>query len=120
MSTRTVVLESACFDPVAVRQASKKYGIRTDSSFRFERSVDIKAVISAQSRAALLIRQLAGGEICRGRIDLYPNPKVSGPIDLRVSRVNKILGFPLSEEKIGEYLKTAGDEIGNALIQWGS
>jgi len=111
MSTRTVVLESACFDPVTVRQASKKYGIRTDSSFRFERSVDISAVISAQSRAALLIRNLAGGEICRERIDLYPNPKISKPIDLRVQRVNKILGFSLSEQKIGEYLQRLGLQL---------
>jgi len=111
MSTRTVVLESACFDPVTVRQASKKYGIRTDSSFRFERSVDISAVISAQSRAALLIRKLAGGEICRERIDLYPNPKISKPIDLRVQRVNKILGFSLSEQKIGEYLQRLGLQL---------
>jgi phenylalanyl-tRNA synthetase beta chain len=108
LSTRTVVLESACFDPVTVRQASKKYGIRTDSSFRFERYVDISAVISAQSRAALLIRELAGGDICRDRIDLYPNPNISKPIDLRVSRVNKILGFSLSEQKIGEYLQRLG------------
>jgi phenylalanyl-tRNA synthetase beta chain len=107
-TTRTVVLETACFDPVMVRQASKKYGIRTDSSFRFERSVDISAVMSAQSRAALLIRELAGGDICRERIDLYPNPKVSTPIDLRVARVNKILGFSLSEQQIGEYLQRLG------------
>lgn len=107
-STRTVVLESACFNPVAVRQASKKYGIRTDSSFRFERSVDIAAVISAQSRAALLIQELAGGDICRERLDLYPSPNILQPIDLRVSRVNKILGFVLTEQKIGEYLKRLG------------
>ena len=110
-STRTVVLESACFDPVTVRKASKKYGIRTDSSFRFERSVDISAVISAQSWAALLIRQLAGGEICRDRIDLYPNPNIPKPINLRVSRVNKILGFSLSEQKIGEYLQRLGMQL---------
>jgi phenylalanyl-tRNA synthetase beta chain len=111
MSTRTVVLESACFDPVTVRQASKKYGIRTDSSFRFERYVDISAVISAQNRAAVLIQQLAGGEICRDRIDLYPSPSVASPIDLRVLRVNKILGFSLSEQKIGEYLKRLGMQL---------
>jgi phenylalanyl-tRNA synthetase beta chain len=111
LSTRTVVLESASFDPVSVRQASKKYGIRTDSSFRFERYVDISAVISAQSRAALLIQQLAGGEICRERVDLYPAPNVSLPIDLRVSRVNKVLGFSLSEQKIGEYLKRLGMQL---------
>jgi phenylalanyl-tRNA synthetase beta chain len=107
-STRNVVLESACFDPVIVRKGSKKYGIRTDSSFRFERSVDIEAVRTAQTRAALLIRELAGGEICRGRIDLYPHPKLPQPIDLRVSRVNQILGLNLSGQRIGEYLERLG------------
>jgi phenylalanyl-tRNA synthetase beta chain len=107
-STRNVVLESACFDPVIVRKGSKKYGIRTDSSFRFERSVDIEAVKTAQTRAALLIRELAGGEICRGRIDLYPHPKLPQPIDLRVSRVNQILGLNLSGQAIGEYLERLG------------
>ncbi|MDA0690832.1 MAG: phenylalanine--tRNA ligase subunit beta [Nitrospinae bacterium] len=107
-STRTVVLESAYFDPVIVRKGSKEYGIRTDSSFRFERTVDIAAVRAAQSRAALLIRQLAGGEICRGRIDLYPHPKPLPSIDLRVSRVNQILGLNLSGQVIGEYLERLG------------
>lgn len=107
-STRNVVLESAYFDPVMVRKGSKKYGIRTDSSFRFERTVDIEAVTAAQSRAALLIHQLAGGEICRGRIDLYPHPQPSPSVDLRVSRVNKVLGLSLSGQQIGEYLKRLG------------
>ncbi|GJL77634.1 MAG: phenylalanine--tRNA ligase beta subunit [Nitrospinaceae bacterium] len=107
-STRNVVLESACFDPVVVRKGSKKYGIRTDSSFRFERTVDVESVITAQTRAALLIRQLAGGEICKGRIDLYPNPKPAPSIDLRISRVNKILGLNLTNQKIVEYLERLG------------
>jgi phenylalanyl-tRNA synthetase beta chain len=104
-STRNVVLESACFDSVTVRKGSKKFGLRTDSSFRFERMVDIESVKTAQSRAALLIRQLAGGEICKGRIDLYPHPQPLLSIDLRVSRVNQVLGLSLSGSTIGEYLE---------------
>ena len=59
-----VVLESACFDPTTVRKGSKKYGLRSDSSYRFERGVDWNGVVSAQARAALMIKELAGGEIC--------------------------------------------------------
>ena len=103
--TRTVVLESAYFDPATVRKASGKYGLRTDSSFRFEREVDISAVITAQSRAALLMREIAGGKICAGRIDEYPNPHKPRPIPFRVSRANKTLGMDLRADEIVGYLQ---------------
>ena len=116
-STRNLVIESAFFDPATVRKGSKKYSIRTDSSFRFERTVDIETVITAQSRAALLIQKIAGGDICRGRIDVYPNPEPLPPIDLRISRVNKILGSNLSGKRIGEYLGRLG--IGSEAAETG-
>ncbi|MFQ5672190.1 MAG: phenylalanine--tRNA ligase subunit beta [Nitrospinales bacterium] len=91
-ATRTVALESAFFDPVSVRRTSKKYGLRTDSSYRFERRVDIDGVIDAQSRAAQLIRDLAGGTLCKGRIDIYPKPRDRQVIRLRMARLRKMLG----------------------------
>ncbi|CCQ89275.1 putative Phenylalanyl-tRNA synthetase beta chain [Nitrospina gracilis 3/211] len=109
--TTTVALESAYFDPVTVRQASKKYGLRSDSSYRFERGVDIEAVITAQSRAALLIRELAGGEILNGRFDIYPNPVPRKQIALRVSRTNQVLGTAFEPDKIFDYLRGLGLEI---------
>ncbi|HCG71833.1 MAG TPA: phenylalanine--tRNA ligase subunit beta, partial [Nitrospina sp.] len=69
-ATKNIVLESACFDSSAIRKASKKYGLRSDSSYRFERGVDMEGVITAQARAACLIQELAGGGICKGRIDV--------------------------------------------------
>ena len=60
-STRNVVLESACFDSATIRKSSKKYGLRSDSSYRFERGVDMGGVITAQARAACLIKELAKG-----------------------------------------------------------
>ena len=108
LATRWMVLESAFFDPVTVRKSSKKYNLRSDSSYRFERSVDIEAVITAQSRAALLIKELAGGEICAGRIDIYPTPRERAGIDLRISRTNQILGTQLSAETITGHLKALG------------
>ncbi|CAI2717796.1 phenylalanine--tRNA ligase subunit beta [Nitrospina watsonii] len=111
--TTTVALESACFDPVSVRQASKKYGLRSDSSFRFERGVDIEAVITAQSRAALLIRELAGGEILKDRFDDYPKPRMRKQIDLRVARAHQVLGTELGTEKILGYLKGLGLNVVN-------
>lgn len=107
-STQTVVLESAAFDPVVVRKASKKYGLRSDSSYRFERGVDIEAVATASSRAALLIQELAGGEICEGRIDLYKKSKKPNRFDFRISRTNQVLGTRLAAPRIMKYLKGLG------------
>ncbi|MBI4382416.1 MAG: phenylalanine--tRNA ligase subunit beta [Nitrospinae bacterium] len=112
--SKTVALESACFDPSAVRKASKKYGLRSDSSYRFERGVDIEGVIAAQSRAALLVRELAGGTICAGRIDLYPAPRDAKPVLLRVSRVNKILGNRFSRDRVENLLRRLGMQIEKA------
>lgn len=110
-TTSHVVLESACFDPATVRKGSKKYGLRSDSSYRFERGVDWNGVVSAQARAALLIKELAGGEICSGRIDIYPEAGKPIIVPLRVSRVNQLLGGSFSAEQIQDLLSRLGMEI---------
>lgn len=110
-TTSHVVLESACFDPATVRKGSKKYGLRSDSSYRFERGVDWNGVVSAQARAALLIKELAGGEICSGRIDIYPEAGKPIVVPLRVSRVNQLLGGSFSAEQIQDLLSRLGMEI---------
>ena len=98
-----IILESASFDSVIVRKGSKKYGLRSDSSIRFERGVDIKGMIAAQIRAALLIKKLAGGIISKGRVDVYPLPLPNKVIFLRVSRLNEVLGCRLSVDHIEIY-----------------
>jgi phenylalanyl-tRNA synthetase beta chain len=108
VSTKTVVLESASFDPVAVRKASKKYGLRSDSSYRFERGVDVEAVATASSRAALLIQELAGGDICKGRVDIYFHSRKANRFDFRISRTNQVLGTQLGAPKILKYMKGLG------------
>ena len=110
-TTNHVVLESAYFDPATIRKASKKYGLRSDSSYRFERGVDWKGVVSAQARAALLIKELAGGEICSGRVDIYPEEEKSKIVSLRVSRVNQLLGGSFSAKQIQDLLSLLGMEI---------
>ena len=103
-STRNIILESASFNSVVVRKGSKNYGLRSDSSIRFERGVDIQGVVSAQSRTALLIRKLAGGAIRKGRIDVYPTPQPIRKISLRISRLNQVLGCTLSADRIEDCL----------------
>ena len=110
-ATSHVVLESACFDPATIRKGSKKYGLRSDSSYRFERGVDWNGVVSAQARAALLIKELASGEICSGRIDIYPEEGKPIVVPLRVSRVNQLLGGSFTVEQIQNLLSRLGMEI---------
>ena len=114
-ATKNIVLESACFDSSVIRKASKKYGLRSDSSYRFERGVDMEGVISAQARAACLIKELAGGDICKGRIDIYPKTRENIQVALRVSRVNLLLGADFSAEQIKEIISRLGLKVGEAI-----
>ena len=110
-TTSHIVLESACFNPATVRQGSKKYGLRSDSSYRFERSVDLNGVVSAQARAALMMKELAGGGICLGRVDIYPETGKSINIPLRVGRVNQLLGASFNSEQVRDLLSRLGMEV---------
>jgi phenylalanyl-tRNA synthetase beta chain len=114
-STCHVVLESACFDPATVRQGSKKYGLRSDSSYRFERGVDWNGVVSAQARAALLIKELAGGELCLGRVDIFSEISETANVSLRVSRLNKFLGSNFTAEQVQDLLSRLGMEVESPL-----
>ena len=114
-ATKNIVLESACFDSSAIRKASKKYGLRSDSSYRFERGVDMEGVITAQARAACLIQELAGGDICKGRIDVYPKTRENIQVALRVSRVNQLLGADFSAEQVKETISRLGLKVEAAI-----
>jgi phenylalanyl-tRNA synthetase beta chain len=100
-----VLVESAYFDPITIRRGSKKLGLSTEASYRFERGIDIEGVITALRRALMLIHQLAGGEIIRGLIDNYPEPFSPPVIDLRIDKTNDFLGTALSQDTIAGYLR---------------
>ena len=72
--TKNIFLESAWFNPVSVRKTSKRHGLKTDASFRFERGTDPDMTVFALKRAALLIQEVAGGEISSEISDIYPSP----------------------------------------------
>lgn len=107
-STTSVLLESAYFDPVSIRKSARRFAIPSEASYRFERGVDINAVIEASNRAIQLIQELAGGEIARGIIDVYPAPARLTVINLRTWRVNKLLGTQLTREEIAQLLTRLG------------
>lgn len=98
--TADILLESAYFNPSAIRLTSKRLGLHTESSHRFERGADIQIVTTALDRAASLIAELAGGTVARGVIDSFPQPQPEKVFSVRVSRVNAILGLNLDEAAI--------------------
>lgn len=107
-STRNILLESAYFNPSAIRKTSKRLGIHTESSHRFERGADINILPRALDRAASLIAELAGGSIAHGMIDEYPTKIAPRSIDFRVDRCNDLLGITLTAEEIRDILERLG------------
>lgn len=103
--TANVLIESAYFQPQCIRRSSKKLGLRTESSFRFERGVDPAGLVRALDRAAQLMVEVGGGEIAKGRIDVYPNPIAPPVIRLRVDRTNQLLGTRLEPSEMAEVLR---------------
>jgi len=97
--TVDIFIESAYFDPASIRRTSRALGLKTESSYRFERGTDIKALKKALDRAAMLMRDVAGGTIY-GKIDIYPKRYYPKQIKVRYDRVNKILGLKLSRQQI--------------------
>ncbi len=91
-STVDVFLESAYFAPVWVRKSAKRFGLNTDASFRFERGIDPNMQIYALKRAAMLIKELAGGEIVGDIIDIYPNKIEDFRFDISLDRTRKLIG----------------------------
>ena len=90
--TKNVFLESAYFHPTWVRKTARRHGLSTDSSFRFERGIDPNGVIYALKEAALLVKELAGGEIASEIKDNYPNPITDFPVELTYEYVNSLIG----------------------------
>lgn len=106
--TTTIVLESAVFDPVSVRRTSKRLGIRTESSYRFERCVDPHLTLAALDRAATLLEDLAGGIAKKGRVVVGRLPKAAKVIRLSVARTNEWLSLKLTGRQMATLLKREG------------
>lgn len=99
-ATQTILLEAASFDPIAIRRASKKMGLRTDSSLRFEKGVDPSSVGDFLAQAAQLIIELSGGTAMKGTIDCKQQAFEPRKIACRAARVNKILGTKISKNEM--------------------
>ncbi|MDG1573094.1 phenylalanine--tRNA ligase subunit beta [Robiginitalea sp. M366] len=98
--TRNIFLESAYFDPVAIRKTAKRHGLSTDASFRFERGIDINNVEYALVRAAVLIRDIAGGDISSDVVDLYPNKMPDYNVFLSYEKIHNLIGVEIPRDTI--------------------
>lgn len=104
-NTTSVFIESAYFNPVSVRKTSKLHSLKTDASFRFERGTDPEMTIPALKKAAMMIREIAGGTISSEIVDIYPNPVEHAMLNLKYADVDKLIGEKIPEETIKEILR---------------
>lgn len=109
--TRSIFLESAYFDPVSIRKTAKRHGLNTDASFRFERGIDIKNVEYALVRAAILIRELAGGDISSDIVDLYPHKKENHSVFLTFDKINSLIGHEIPRDTIKSILASLDIQV---------
>ena len=105
-ATKDVFLESAYFHPTWVRKTARRHGLSTDSSFRFERGIDPNGCIYALKEAALLVKELAGGEIASEIKDNYPNPIADFAVELPFEYVNGLIGKEIPKETVKSIVRS--------------
>lgn len=112
-NTKSIFLESAYFDPVSVRKSAKRHGLNTDASFRFERGVDPENTLYSLKRAAILIRDIAGGRISSEVQDIHPSPIEAVIINVQYAHIDRLIGKKLDKELIRNILLSLDFEILN-------
>ncbi len=110
-TTRNVFLESAYFDAVSVRKSSKRHGLKTDASFRFERGTDPEMTIPALKAAAQLIAEVAAGKIASRISDIYPQPLEPQKVSVDLTRVQKLIGKDIPFAEIKEIISSLSMKI---------
>jgi len=110
-STRLMALESAYFHPPSVRRTSKRLGLKTEASIRFERGGDVGAAPAGIARAAALMAEIGAGVPRGAFIDRYPAPRIQTAIRLRASRIARLLGQEVPAEAVGRILTALGFEV---------
>lgn len=109
--TTDIFLESAYFNPTSIRKTARRHGLSTDASFRYERGTDPNATVYCLKLAALLVKELAGGEICGDIVDIYPEPVK--PFDVRFSygKCDALIGKQIPHETVDTILRALEIEI---------
>ena len=110
-NTKRIFLESACFDPLITRKTSFRHGLRTDAASRFEKGTDISGTVVALKRAAMLIKEICGGEIASEIVDVYPNPKQKMQVGMKYHYLKKLSGKNYHQDTVNDILISLGFEI---------
>ncbi len=109
--TKNILIESAWFDPSTVRKSSRRHGLHTDASHRFERGADFEATTKACDRVAVLLLESAGGKLHGGAIDVVTRQVDLAPVALHLSEVHRILGEKLETNEMFRILQQLGFEL---------
>ena len=106
----TLLFEAACFDGTNIRLSSKRIGLRTDASAKFEKGLDPNLALEAINRACQLIEEMGCGEVLKGVVDVYPNPVMPKELPFEPEKMNSLLGTDIESEKMLYYFKNLGLE----------
>jgi phenylalanyl-tRNA synthetase beta chain len=117
-STKSVVFESAYFKPASVRKTSKKLGLKTEASTRFERGADINGAVAAMQRAIALMELIGAGKVSGPIVDCYPSPRGAITVHLRRARMNALLGVVVPDSDVSRILRSLGLEVANTPDGW--
>ena len=110
-ATKRIFLESACFDGVTIRKTSFRHGLRTEAAARFEKGTDISTTVQVLKRAALLIKEICGGEIASEVVDIYPKPKEKTQVALKYHFLKKLSGKNYHPDAVRNILVSLGFEV---------
>ena len=110
-TTKNIFLESAWFNPINIRKTSLRQGLRTEAATRFEKGVDISNVVNVLKRAALLVKEVAGGTISSDIIDVYPNPENKTEVGLKYNYLKKLSGKNYDADTVKKILVALGFEV---------
>ena len=110
-TTKNIFLESAWFNPISIRKTSLGHGLRTDAATRFEKGVDISNTVEVLKRAALLIKEIAGGQIASDIIDVYPMPKQKTEVAIKFHYLKKLSGKNYHSDAVKNILSALGFDI---------
>ncbi len=110
-ATTDIFIESAYFNPTSVRKTARRHGLNTDASFRYERGTDPNATLWAGKLAALLVKELAGGEICGEPVDVYPTPIEPAVVTLEYAYADALIGKHIPHETVDAILRSLEMEI---------
>jgi phenylalanyl-tRNA synthetase beta chain len=110
-ATKNIFLESACFDPITIRKTSFRHGLRTDAATRFEKGTDISATVNVLRRAAILIKEICGGEIASEIVDIYPEKNEKTQVAIKYHYLKKLSGKNYHPDAVKNILTSLGFEI---------